>query len=736
MQLPLRLAPLALLRLAVCALLAGGLPVGAAAQIAVTGIELDVDDERERLMVFADAPLTAREIEVDERTFMLALPGAQLDPSAPTQIAPTAQGMVRRVNAFDHVLAGGAPEVRLVVQRRPGEPPRVGPGGRVLTVDFEPMSRPRATEQEGAVTIGYRGVPLRRFVTDVARATGQRFVFDESLAGTVTIEGPDTATREEALALLDSVLLMRGFAALPSPGGARVIVPIAGAAAPFVGGAALPDGDALTTALLRLEEAGVEALVTALAPYLGSNVTASAFAPTNSVILSGPSSRLRRLRGMIEALDAIEPVRALIWPVYYAEAATVAGQLAEILDEEGQGGAEVERRISADARSNSLLLRLRADEVERARRMVDRLDRPALGPGAIQVLKLRHADPEQMAEILTTLRGGAAAPSAAGEPVRAAGLAGQDYQVVVDAPTGSLVIRAEPETFSALLDVVRELDRQPAAVRVEVGVASITLEGRLELGIDYLIPTLTNPRSTRDLIATVLSDSDGDGVPSQGDFTTSFTRAPLVLPILDPTTGEPVVIPRESGSLTLSGGTVRNEVLVRPQLLVSSGQEQKIFAGDNIPIPVGRAVEGQNPVQITRDIQRQDVGTTLRVLPTVGQRGPVVLELTVEVSTLGDSAAGDVARVGPSIREIDVQSLIRLAHGEVAVIATAAQPVTQSQITGVPWLKDLPWLGVFFRSTREQTLRRHLLITAQAEVVNDESRALAARLEGLARNGR
>ena len=36
--------------------------------------------------------------------------------------------------------------------------------------------------------------------------------------GNVTIEGPPQVSREEALAMIDSLLLLRGFAALPGPG--------------------------------------------------------------------------------------------------------------------------------------------------------------------------------------------------------------------------------------------------------------------------------------------------------------------------------------------------------------------------------------------------------------------------------------------------------------------------------------------------------------------------------------
>jgi type II secretory pathway component GspD/PulD (secretin) len=48
--------------------------------------------------------------------------------------------------------------------------------------------------------------------------------------------------------------------------------------------------------------------------------------------------------------------------------------------------------------------------------------------------------------------------------------------------------------------------------------------------------------------------------------------------------------------------------------------------------------------------------------------------------------------------------------------------------TGVPWLEDIPVLGFAFRTTSEQTMRRHLLIAVQAEILRPEARELAERL--------
>jgi len=134
------------------------------------------------------------------------------------------------------------------------------------------------------------------------------------------------------------------------------------------------------------------------------------------------------------------------------------------------------------------------------------------------------------------------------------------------------------------------------------------------------------------------------------------------------------------------------------------------------------------PLTVSQNIERKDVGTSLRLTPTLGEKGGVTLKLRVEVSTLSESTVGPVERVGPSIREIIVESTIRLQGGEIAVLATAARPHLEKTATGVPWLMDIPVLGYAFRATTDQTVNRHLLIAARAEILRPEARDLADRL--------
>jgi type II secretory pathway component GspD/PulD (secretin) len=266
------------------------------------------------------------------------------------------------------------------------------------------------------------------------------------------------------------------------------------------------------------------------------------------------------------------------------------------------------------------------------------------------------------------------------------------------------------------------------------------LDDRLDLGTDYFIPTLTNPKAPDDLIATVIQNPSGGGIPTAPStdrpIIAAITRAPLLVTLVDPTTNQTVTIPlpREKASISMNGRTVNTDTLLRPNLLITSGDEHEIFAGDNIPIPVsntgsstttGGTTTSEPSLVVRKNIERQDVGTSLRLKPTVGEQGGVTLGLHLEVSELGESDAGTVEEVGPTISQITIESTIRLRNGEVAVIGSTARPLIQKTEVGVPWLKDIPVLGWAFRLTQDESRKRYLLIAARAEILRPESRDLA-----------
>jgi general secretion pathway protein D len=458
-----------------------------------------------------------------------------------------------------------------------------------------------------------------------------------------------------------------------------------------------------------------------LKPLLGAQTLGVAVPSSNALILAGSSARIARLSVAIEALDAAADERRVVLRLRHREAADVAPLVREVFD------ARALPDVVPDERTNALILRVRPSRLPEVRALVARIDRPPIGPGQFHVLPVQHADPDRIATELRVLQTGSAERSVRG----ADSLSGRDFAVAVDRPTHSLVLRADPETARVIADVLAEIDRIPARVLVEVTVAEVTTGRSLELGFDFFVP-VTEPKGPNDLVGAVLVNPSGGGLQALGGGDAStlvrFTRAPLLVPVVGPGgTVQTLSIPRDSYALTADERELEVRTVARPRLLVANGEEQRIFVGDNVPVPRAQSGTG-SPLEVRQNVERHDVGLQLDVRPTLGQEGGVRLELQIHQSRITESLAGDTDRVGPTFAERELAATVRLEHGEIAVVGFLSGPSQATREVGVPWLRSIPVLGFLFRNTLEVELESTLLIAVSATLRREGAEQLAMEL--------
>ena len=161
-------------------------------------------------------------------------------------------------------------------------------------------------------------------------------------------------------------------------------------------------------------------------------------------------------------------------------------------------------------------------------------------------------------------------------------------------------------------------------------------------------------------------------------------------------------------------GLVR--ILAEPTVMAISGQEGSFLAGGKIFIPVG-----QDNNKIT--LEEREYGVGLRFTPTVLAGGRINLKVAPEVSELsregvGISAAGVSGRsILPVITTRRASTTVQLYDGQSYAIGGLIKNNQVSNITGVPWLSEVPILGALFRSTDFQHDRTELLFVITAHLV-------------------
>jgi general secretion pathway protein D len=487
--------------------------------------------------------------------------------------------------------------------------------------------------------------------------------------------------------------------------------------------------------LLRLRSATAQDVVATLARFAGGDLSASAYAPTNSIVLAGSEARVHRYASVAQALDEAETEAFAVVVLRHRDAAEIAGVLEEIAaPREPLPGRKPRARFEVwhDERTNSLLLRGPSAALDELRGWLAQLDVPPEGEGALRVIRPLNADVVTLAELLQKLAAGTLpGPS---QPPAALGLAGRSFRVSVHESTGALVVYADPETQRIVRELVDEIDRRPPTVAVDLLVFELNTSRSLALGFDAFVP-FGDVDGSDDSVGVVRVNGTQGGalapVADPGVGVLRYARAPLLIPIIGPG-GIPTVavVPRETFQITAAEGTVETRVLLRPHLLALSGEEHELVVGDNVPVLIGATDAAGAPVEtdpltIRNEIERRDVGMLLRVRPTAGQAGDVRLELDVEASRVRPLPASVAERIGPVIEQRKLTVVTRLETGQVAVLGMLQEPIMQERERGVPFLRDVPILGWLFRSTLSERMNRQLVIAVEAAIERSPAERVA-----------
>jgi general secretion pathway protein D len=699
------------LLLAAAVWLAAGVASAQKPPVVVYGIEHEVRNARERVLVMAREKLEPRLEAGAEGDVVLVLPGAVLDDSAPRRVAPKGRARVRAVRAAER-FEGPVPEVRITVVRSGGGRPELIQRGAILALEFTgPVAR-RAT----GILVQYEATPMRKIVEEIAGALGETWVFDDSLKGTLTVVAPDRVSPEEARSLLHAGLRLTGQAALPLPKGGWRVAPIANAVplGPWSEGEPATRLDRPVTTLVRLGAASAETLVPKLDPWLGASAVALSVPRSNAIILAGPESQVHVLLTLIRSLDQGADASLWVRRVRNADVEVAAGQLRESFSQAPPGrGIEV----WADPRSGLLVARGAPSTLDEARRRLEQIDGRLVGFGVFEVRRLLHADPEDMKSILESL-------ATNGEE----GLTAGSFTVAVDNPTNSLVMSADREVQARLAEVIDTLDRPPPRIHVEAMVLEVVASEALSLGVDAFIP-FGDPDSSFGGFA--LLDPSGDGLQEPGTapvraLGANISRKPLSIPIVGPG-GEisTVLVPRESLVITADERIVKTQVLLRPNLLLLSGEEHEIFSGDEVPIPVSSTTPALGVPSTSVNLQRENVGVRLRLRPSLGQGGRVQLETEIESSRVRTAATVASGSQGAVIQTRTISTTVVLEDDETAMIGATVFDDYQELDIGTPWLKDIPALGWLFRRNDRQLMKSHLVVTLQARIQGSPESDLA-----------
>lgn len=596
-------------------------------------------------------------------------------------------------------------------------------------------------EPADALDLVMRDAPLANVVKEIAARTGYDYIYSPPLPGRVTIAVPARVSAAEAAQILNATLLIKGFVALPIAQGRYKVVrwEKLKSGAPYTEASLDPEREGSVTTRIVLKHADPETVAQALRPLIQSSGEIIAYPPASSLILAGAENRIRRLIEIAQSLDAAQIQQLMVRRIRYRDVTDVQRQLEQLAGGvRGVTPAKAGIEFQANERTNDLLVLAPPAELSRMREWIERIDIPALGEGEVHVVRLFHQEPEPFAALLNGLARSARAPPRGPQGgVNAATLFDRDYNVATHEATHSLVIRADRDSYEVLRRLIAELDREPRMVRIDVNFYEMNTDGRLAFGAGGVIPAI-EPKKQDDTGLVFLPNAQlsPNAIPgiTQADPALAALGAPLfqivgetvLIPVLDnggnpiiDADGQPrvIVAPGLGISLLSQQTDVRIELTNTPSLTIVVGEESEIFVGDNVPIPVGNT-NVQDLVNLGPslrvDIEREDVGTQLKLKPVYNEGGDLRIELSIELSLV--RPGGDI-ETGPILAKRKLESSFAAGFDQRMIIAGLESETQGKARTRVPFLSAIPLIGWAFSAEIETKRRTYSLISLTATLI-------------------
>lgn len=578
--------------------------------------------------------------------------------------------------------------------------------------------------------LNLKDADIRAFVTQVADITGYSFVVDPRVKGKVTVLSSAPMNKDEIYDLFLAVLQVHGFTAIPGEEVIKVVQQVdAKQSAESLERFTEVPSEQLITRVIQIDNANALELVPILRPLVAKYGHLAGVAAANALIVSDHSSNIQRIEQIVRELDS--PSKYEVEVIQLEEA--WVGDMVELLQELapaelGQGGGDNAARkysVTADERSNRLILR--GDETfrDKMRELIRKLDQPSATGGTTKVIRLSHADAENLTEILKGVMGEVAKESSGGAG-GAGGSAGSgrntNFSVFADEGLNALVVRGEPSMMQEAEMIVKALDVRRAQVMIVAAIVEISDELGQDLGVQL-----------------ALGDESGESTPIAG---TNFNNVGRSLgDVLGAILSDSVIAPA-TGGITIGAGQ-RNEngvswgvllqalstsaaanLLSTPSIITLDNQESEIIVGQNVPFRTGQStVTGDGTTNPFTTIERRDIGLTLKVTPTISADGLVRLVVEQTTENIGDSveSASDIIT-----NKREIKTTVLADDGETIVLGGLTTDDLQVNKSKVPLLGDIPVLGRLFSSESERRVKRNLLVFLRPTIMLGKADAVAA----------
>ena len=546
------------------------------------------------------------------------------------------------------------------------------------------------------------------FIQQVAKMTGKSFIIDPRVKGKVSVISSQELNEEAVYHLLLSVLRVHGFAAVETPDGVKVVPQnIAKQSGVDFDSQGIAAGGLLVTRMIPVKQATASELVPILRPLIPQYGHLAAVDSVNALIISDHADNIRELEALIERLDNSNEGDVRVVGLNHAWANDILDLLTELNSgsvgsDKQSSSAMLSTKVIADDRTNRMVLKGKAEDIESLAQLIQQLDTPTKSSSRLSVIPLRYADAPKTAELISGLMGANGLTE---------GSANQTIYVKADEDLNALVIRANPNVLVDIQSVLKELDVPRAQVLVEAIIAEVTMDDAEAFGFQWLFGDVSDSSSP----------VFGTNFNAAGNSITEIaTGIATGRPTLSNGLTAAGIRFNSNGDLNLAGilqaieSNSNANLLSTPKIMTLDNQTSKILVGETRPFQTGGYADSSSNAFVTTT--REDIGLTLEVTPHINAGD----EVRMEVLQIVEAASAEPSSLGTITTKREISTTVIAGNRRTIVLGGLIEDNVIEVQQKVPLLGDLPVIGALFRSTSHENQKKNLLVFIRPTILRSQ----------------
>jgi len=449
--------------------------------------------------------------------------------------------------------------------------------------------------------------------------------------------------------------------------------------------------------------------------------------------------------------------------------------------------------IVADERSNKLIIITNKSNMDFFDKVIKTLDVETTPEVQIDVIRLKYAEAEDVEQMLNDLIGASSSSSqnknnqnantkkggtansnltrgttqtqrkTSSNPTfqnanasRLGELNKDNVKVLADKRINGIVVMARKADMRAIREVIDNMDVKLSQVLIETVIIEVTLGDELNTGIDWVQRgRVRNEKGDIVRDGFVNNNNYMLGGGGGGSSATLGTMMKVGTNIADKVAwgganpiGGGVNYLLKSDKLNLaavvnaSKTDSRAKYIASPIIMTVDNKEATIDATENRQFLTGWTAQSGsygNSGQPTPNYSAKDIGIKIKVTPKINPNGTVMLTVEEEYSQfMKNGQSMLVPQEGKyTLDNVDLaverkmSADVRLENMQTVVFGGLTETTTSESESGIPILKDIPWVGKWlFGKVTQAEIRKELLVFMTPYVLDDEE---SAQLEAIRR---